>query len=442
MLKLKTWKETLDFMYQRLPMYQRIGAAAYKKDLTNTILLCEACGNPHRLLKCVHIAGTNGKGTTTHIIASGLQSQGYNIGVYTSPHYVDFRERIKINGLYISKKYIISFINTYIDEIETIQPSFFELTVALAFRYFADQKVDFAVIETGLGGRLDSTNVITPLISVITNISYDHQSMLGHTLPLIAAEKAGIIKQNIPVVIGESQEDVQEVFIKKSKEVHAPLIFADQHLSLVQKSDSGSELVYDVYLDNKLWLNNLRSSLIGPFQSKNIITGLYALKELSKMIPSDFNKVIEVFPEIHQQTGYMGRWQILDKNPLVVVDSAHNTGGISIVVDELKKFKEGRLHIIMGFVNDKDISEILNMMPQNAAYYFAKANIPRGLDAVDLKNQAKNAGLKGNSYISVRKAFAAARQKAKKGDTIFIGGSIFVVGEVLKTYIEKQKINS
>lgn len=441
MQKLKTWKETLDFMYQLLPMFQRIGAAAYKKDLTNTILLCEACGNPHLMLKCVHIAGTNGKGTTTHIIASGLQSQGYNVGVYTSPHYVDFRERIKINGLYISKKYIISFINANIDAIEKIQPSFFELTVALAFRYFADMKVDFAVIETGLGGRLDSTNVITPMVSVITNISYDHQSMLGHTLSLIAAEKAGIIKETIPLVIGETQAEVSDVFYKKAEELHADIRYADQHLTLSQKTGSKGELVYDVYSDGNLWLKDLKTDLIGPFQSKNIITGLYALKELSTHIPLDFDKVVNGFTEIHQRTGYMGRWQILEKSPLVIADSAHNTGGISIVVEELKKLKEGRLHIIIGFVNDKDISEILSMMPQHAIYYFAKANIPRGLDAVELKNQAKYSGLKGNSYISVRKAFAAAKKKAKKGDTIFIGGSIFVVGEVLKTYIEKQKIN-
>lgn len=434
MQKLKTWKETLDFMYQRLPMYQRIGAAAYKKDLRNTILLCEACGNPHLQLKCIHIAGTNGKGTTTHIIASGLQSQSFSVGVYTSPHYIDFRERIKINGVYISKKYIRDFINAHLHEIDKIQPSFFELTVALAFRYFADMKVDFAVIETGLGGRLDSTNVITPLISVITNISYDHQSMLGNTLPLIAAEKAGIIKEAIPVVIGESQDEVSDVFYKKAEELHAPIQYADQHLSLNQKAGFKGELVYDVYNDGKLWLKDLKTDLIGPFQSKNIITGLYALKALSTHIPLDFDKVVEGFTEIHKKTGYMGRWQILDKGPLILADSAHNVGGMDLITKELKMIKDGKLHIILGFVNDKDISDILAMMPKNAQYYFAKANIPRGLDAALLQRQSETYGLKGQSYISVRKAFAAARRHAALEDTIFIGGSIFVVGEVLEKY--------
>lgn len=440
MQKLKSWSETLDFMYQQLPMFQRIGAAAYKKDLTNTIKLSEACGNPHLGLKSVHIAGTNGKGTTSHIIASGLQSQGYSVGVYTSPHYIDFRERIKINGIYISKKYIRHFLNAHLQEIEEIQPSFFELTVVLAFKYFVDMKVDIAVIETGLGGRLDSTNIVIPLLSVITNISFDHMAMLGNTLPLIAGEKAGIIKKNIPVVVGESQEEVKDVFINKAKEMNASLTFADKNLSLIERKRENGTISYDIYADGELWQQDLRTDLIGPFQSRNLITGLFSLKMLSNYIKIDFNKVLPNFVNLSKQTAYMGRWQILDLDPMILADSAHNTGGISLVVDELQKMKKGKLHMVIGFVNDKDLAGILEMLPKYANYYFAKANIPRGLDANTLKDMASPYGLSGKSYHSVRKAFSTAKQKAAKDDIIFVGGSIFVVGEVLEKYKRENKL--
>jgi dihydrofolate synthase / folylpolyglutamate synthase len=418
-------------MYAQLPMYQRIGSAAYKKDLFNTIALCEACGNPHLALKTIHIAGTNGKGTTSHIIAAGLQAQGYKVAVYTSPHYKDFRERIKINGVYISQKYIVSFIHQYRTVIEHIQPSFFEMTVALAFSYFRDQEVDYAVIETGLGGRLDSTNIITPILSVITNISFDHQSMLGHTLPLIAAEKAGIIKSKVPVIIGEMQEEVREVFLKKAVEMKAPITWADSHLQLIKVGSKDGFMSYDVKMNQKQWIKSLSSTLQGPFQEKNLVTGLYALHQLSKQVDIEFDKVKAFFPHLAERTGYMGRWQILKYKPLTIADSAHNEGGLRIVIDEIVKYKVNNLHIVMGFVNDKDVSHILQIFPKSAKYYFAKADIPRGLDAHILRDQGLIFGLVGNAYRSVRQAYAAARMSATDEDMIYVGGSIFVVAEVL-----------
>ncbi|MGB4838226.1 MAG: Mur ligase family protein [Saprospiraceae bacterium] len=429
--KLKTWRQALDYMYAKLPMYHRLGMVAYKKDLTNTIRLCNVCHNPQNELKTIHIAGTNGKGTTTHIIAGGLQAQGYKVGVYTSPHYKDFRERIKINGIYISKDYIIEFLNTYLSDIEHIQPSFFEVSVALAFKYFTDMKVDFAVIETGLGGRLDSTNIIRPLISVITNISFDHQAMLGNTLPEIANEKAGIIKHQIPVIIGESQPEVKNVFINKAREMNATLTFSDKVVRLEKTSEGQGFDDYDVFYHGKLMIRNLGIDMTGPFQEKNIITGIHSLIALSSVVNIDFEKVKSFFPQLKSKTGYLGRWQQLGIDPLIIADSAHNIAGISIIINALKNIPYDRLHIIIGFVNDKDISEILELLPSDAMYYFARANIPRGLDAKLLEDMAMEKGLKGKAYSSVRKAYAAARLKAKKNDLIFVGGSIFVVGEIL-----------
>jgi dihydrofolate synthase/folylpolyglutamate synthase len=431
MAKINTWQQALDYIYARLPMYHRLGPSAYKKDLTNTILLCQACGDPHLKLKTIHIAGTNGKGTTTHIIAAGLQSQGYQVGVYTSPHYKDFRERIKINGNYIPKKYVINFINTFQHDIEVIQPSFFEVTVAMTFRYFADMKVDYAVIETGLGGRLDSTNVILPLISIITNISFDHQSMLGYTLPEIAGEKAGIIKNKIPVVIGETQSEIIHIFDEKAASMEANISYADKHVFLQKIKSENTSLEYDVYCDKKLWIKGLVTDLIGPFQEKNIITGLYALKVLAKFIKIDFDAFKTFFPALTTQTRYMGRWQILQKSPLVIADSAHNVAGLQIVTDALKKMDYNKWHFIVGFVNDKDISAILHLLPKDATYYFVKANIPRGLPSDTLRSLAKEHDLDGKAYSTVRQGYAAALKKAHANDLVFVGGSIFVVAEVL-----------
>jgi len=300
--KIKTYQQALKYIYDRLPMYQRLGSAAYKKDLTNTIKLCEYTGNPQNNIKTIHIAGTNGKGTTTHIIAGGLQAQGYkgndlsywtgfSKGAYTSPHYKDFRERIKINGTYIPKRFIIDFLNRYSKELEKIQPSFFEMTVAMAFLYFDEKKVDFAVIETGLGGRLDSTNVIIPLLSVITNISFDHQSMLGNTLAEIAGEKAGIIKTNIPVIIGESQKETDHVFIQKAIEMSAPVYFANDHIQLTQTGFTDQNKIYNIKYNQQIWIENLTTDLSGPFQERNIITGMYALKQLSETVNINIEKL-------------------------------------------------------------------------------------------------------------------------------------------------------
>jgi len=429
--KIKTYQQALKFIYDRLPMYQRLGSAAYKKDLTNTIKLCESTGNPQNRIKTIHIAGTNGKGTTTHIIAGGLQAQGYKVGVYTSPHYKDFRERIKINGFYIPKSYIIDFLNRYSKDLEEIQPSFFEMTVAMAFLYFADEKVDFAVIETGLGGRLDSTNVINPLLAVITNISFDHQSMLGNTLPAIAGEKAGIIKNNIPVIIGERQKELEQIFINKAKEMSAQIHFATDHIQIIETGFSQLKKSYTVVYNKHPWIENLSTDLTGPFQERNIITGMYALKLLSEKININIDKLKDFFPNLKSKTGYIGRWQVLGSDPMIIADSAHNEGGLKIIMNEIQDLKYKKLHMILGFVNDKELSTVLEFFPKNAIYYFAKANIPRGLDAELLKTESEKYGLLGNSYSSVRKAFAAAKIKAHADDLIFIGGSIFVVAEVI-----------
>lgn len=413
-------------------MYQRQGDSAFKKDLTNTLALLELANNPHTKIKTIHIAGTNGKGSTSHLIAAGLQAQGYKVGLYTSPHYKDFRERIKINGDYISIQYIKDFTNTYYQSFYDIKPSFFEMTVALAFTYFADQKVDFAVIETGLGGRLDSTNVITPLLSVITNISYDHQNLLGNTLGEIAGEKAGIIKNNVPVVIGETQNEITPIFTKKTKEMNANIHFADQstRIELIDNS-LDTYTTCNVFIHDVLWIPNLRTEISGPFQIKNLMTSLYSLYLLKDVVGIDIEKIRSFFIHFKSKTKYQGRWQVLGNNPLIIADSAHNEAGIELVISELKKYIDRKWHFVIGFVNDKDIDKIITQFPKNATYYFAKANIPRGLDAESLCQKFTAFGYVGKPYISVKKAFASAKKVAKKEDLIFVGGSIFVVAEII-----------
>ena len=431
MFPIKSYKSALSYIFAKLPMYHRVGQVAYKKDLTNTIQLCEAAGNPQDKIKTIHIAGTNGKGTTTHIIAGGLQSQGYKVGVYTSPHYKDFRERIKINSQYITSKFIVNFLNKHHETIELVDPSFFEVTVAMAFAYFESEKVDFAIIETGLGGRLDSTNIINPLLSVITNISYDHQNLLGDTLQAIAGEKAGIIKEKVPILIGERQSEVEQVFIDKAKTMSAPITFAEDNLKLTLLQSANGTKEYQAKYQDEIWLKSLKTTISGPFQDKNLVTGLCALKMLSKQIEINDAQLMHFFPDLIQKTAYMGRWQVLGQRPLIIADSAHNEGGLKLVINELTTIKKTHLHIVMGFVNDKDLSKVLALFPKDATYYFAKANIPRGLEASALQTTAKEFQLIGKSYTSVNKAFAAAHKKAQPEDLIFVGGSIFVVAEVL-----------
>lgn len=428
-----TYSETLDYLFQQLPMYHRIGAAAFKKDLTNTLALCAHLGNPQHKFMSIHIAGTNGKGTTSHLLAATLQEAGYKVGLYTSPHYKDFRERIKINGAFITEQYVVDFVANNKVAFEEIEPSFFEMTVAMAFDYFAVNQVDIAVIEVGLGGRLDSTNVITPLMSVITNISFDHMAMLGNTLPEIAFEKAGIIKPNIPVVIGETQPESSPVFIKKGTAENAPITFADQQyiveyqkdgFAFVQKVDN-KESLEKYYLDGGLGRIQ--------YQEKNLVTVLQSIEVLAqntafKVNPSHLQAALM---DLQGKVRYMGRWQQLGNQPLIIADSGHNEAGVLAAIAQLKTMTYQHLHLVTGFVNDKDVSNVLALYPKAATYYFAKANIPRGLDATVLQQLAQEKGLNGHAYASVPLAFEAAKQAAAKDDLVLVLGSIFVVAEVL-----------
>lgn len=414
-------------------MFTRIGAAAFKKDLTNTIALCDALANPELKFKSIHIAGTNGKGSTSHMLASILQAQGYKTGLYTSPHLKDFRERIRINGKMISKAEVRSFVKNQQNLIENLKPSFFEVTVAMAFDHFAKNQVDIAVIEVGLGGRLDSTNVITPEISVITNISLDHTNLLGNTIREIAGEKAGIIKHNIPVVIGESQSESKPVFINKAKEVNAPIYFADDEYTIQNAKKKWNVLNFDVFKNNQLQFENLKTDLTGTYQTKNILTVLATCEKLNETssIKINSSSIYDGLKQVKKLTGLQGRWQTLAKNPLIICDTGHNEAGITEVVKNINSTKFDKLHVVFGMVNDKDISKVLALMPKNASYYFCKPNLERGLDAEDLKFQASAYHLKGNSFASVIEAKKAALKQASINDLIFIGGSTFVVAEVI-----------
>ena len=415
------YRKTLDFMFSQLPMYQRVGQSAFKKNLDNIIELCDHLGNPQHKFKSIHIAGTNGKGSTTHLVSYGLQISGYKVGVYTSPHYRDFRERIKINGTYIPKVEVVRFISENEKVLKKIKPSFFEMSVALAFDYFAKQKVDYAVIEVGLGGRLDSTNIITPLLSVITNISFDHMAMLGNDLVSIAKEKAGIIKQRVPVVIGETQNEVSKVFIDKSKECQSPIDWADQNLMW-----EGDKVLFN----SREWIAFDSIPLKGDFQRKNILTALYALKISN--IEINWNEFQAQFHRITNLTNYLGRWQYIGSKPDVLVDSAHNIAGIEEVVRSINNLESyNHFHFVLGFANDKDVDKLLKLFPKDASYYFAKANVPRGLASGTLSKLAASHSLIGKPYTSVRRALAIAKRKAKTNDLIFVGGSIFVVAEVI-----------
>ncbi len=434
-----TYQETLDYLYSQLPMFHRVGASAFKKDLTNTRLLCDVLGNPQTHYPTIHIAGTNGKGSTAHMVAAILQAAGYRTGLYISPHYKDFRERIKVNGEYISKKYVKQFVKNNIPHFESIKPSFFEMTVAMAFDYFKAEKVDIAVIEVGLGGRFDSTNIITPLVSVITNISLDHTDMLGETLPQIAFEKAGIIKSHVPVVIGEVHPETKAVFMEKADLEHSPIYFASENID-IQTIKSDNEFEYstfhvslkNTFLDFKD-LKYLKVNLSGDYQEKNVVTAIETINILNHY--TDF-KITEKqlrngLENIKSLTKILGRWQVIGHNPTILCDSAHNEGGLIYVTEQLKKLTFNTLHIVLGFVKDKDLSKVLRLLPPNATYYFAKANIPRGLDADILRGMSEAHGLKGKAYKTVRQALAAAKKCAKSDDLIYVGGSIFVVAEVL-----------
>jgi dihydrofolate synthase / folylpolyglutamate synthase len=432
----KDYQTTLDYLFAQLPMYHRIGAAAFKKDLTNTVALCEHLGNPQHKFPSIHVAGTNGKGSISHIIAAVLQSAGLKTGLYISPHYKDFRERIKINGQYIPQKNVIDFVANNKNVIERIQPSFFEMTVGMAFDYFASEKVNIAVIEVGLGGRFDSTNVISPLLSVITNISFDHVAMLGDTLPLIAFEKAGIIKPNTPVVIGETHPETLPVFVAKAQECNASLTQADTLLTLTRaNANDWEKSVFQV--EGKHQFRDLKVDTAGPYQEKNVVTALTALLVL-KEIPAF--KRLKTLEEAHIRHGlanlktltrFIGRWQVIGQNPTILCDSAHNEAGIKAAFLAINQKNYPNIHIVTGFVNDKDIAKVLTLFPKSAKYYFAKANIPRGLEAKILKENAAKEGLNGRAYSSVKNALKAAKKQAKPADLVLVIGSIFVVAEVI-----------
>ena len=426
------YAETTNWMFNKFPMYQKIGASAYKPDLGNIKELLDFLGNPQNSFKTVHVAGTNGKGTVSHTLASIFQECGYKTGLYTSPHLLDFRERIRINGQMIPEQNVIDFIGDNKEKFEEMQLSFFEMATGMAFDYFAKEKVDIAIIEVGLGGRLDSTNVINPELSIITNISLDHVNMLGHTLAEIAVEKAGIIKPNTPVVIGETQPETKEVFINKAKECNAPIFFADQIIDCDKiHIESLDYQKFDIWKDNELYIEAVEFPLLGYYQKKNLATVICAVEILKEKFNIDKKNVINGLEFVVKNTNLMGRWQILSRQPLVIADTGHNVGGIKEIVMQLSDMTFRKLHFVLGCVNDKDIDGILHMLPHYADYYFCKADIPRGLDANILADKALEAGLRGNVYESVQQAYNSALNNAHFDDVVFIGGSNFTVAEVI-----------
>jgi len=424
-------------------MFTRDGPSAFKKDLGNTLALCSRLDSPQHKFKTVHVGGTNGKGSTSHMLAAVLQVAGFKTGLYTSPHLKDFRERIRINGTMISEQFVIEFVAKHKADFEEIKPSFFEMTVAMAFDAFAREQVDIAIIEVGLGGRLDSTNVISPLVSVITNIGWDHMNMLGDTLQLIAGEKAGIIKPQTPVIIGEYQPEVSQIFIDKAKSVDARISFASEEWSLEVKGESLEEkgerrkekrlagLAITVK-DSELRTQDLRLDLTGTYQLKNVKTVLSAVAELRRrgFAISDENVAVAL-SQVSKLTGLRGRWDILSHDPAVICDTGHNPEGITEVLQNIQGTTYDQLHFVIGMVNDKDITKILAMLPKDAIYYFCKPDIPRGLGAQNLKQQAGNFGLNGEVYTSVKLAFENAKNAAGKADLVFVGGSTFVVAEII-----------
>lgn len=426
-----TYKETIDFLFARLPMFSRIGAAAYKADLDNTLAICRHLGNPEKELKCVHVAGTNGKGSVSHMLAAILQSAGYRTGLYTSPHLKDFRERIKVNGKMVSEDFVVSFTQNITGLIETVEPSFFEITVGMAFEYFRQQQVDIAVIETGLGGRLDSTNVVMPEISVITNIGMDHMQLLGNTLEKIASEKAGIIKENTPVVIGEVLPETAPVFTEKAVAMHAPFFIASKLRQVNDWKWEHHHLTVEVAETGKTDHARYQLDLPGIYQLKNLLTVLEAVHQLRNIgwqIPE--HAVQAGLLHAKKLTGLHGRWEIIHDSPTVVLDAAHNEDGVKQLLRQVELTDCHQLHIILGFVNDKDIEKVISLMPPRAQYYFTQAGIPRALEAASLSALANTHGLKGKTYPDVNKALADAKATANPKDLILVCGSIFLLGEV------------
>jgi dihydrofolate synthase / folylpolyglutamate synthase len=426
------YQQTLDFLYSQLPMYSRVGASAYKEDLDNTIALCNAIDNPQHKFKSIHIAGTNGKGSTSHILAAILQQNGYKTGLYTSPHIKDFRERIRINGEMIAQDFVVDFVAKTAEITKEISPSFFELTVAMAFDYFATEKVDIAIIETGLGGRLDSTNIITPILSIITNIGYDHMNILGNTLGKIATEKAGIIKQNIPVVIGEYIDETKNIFTEKAALEKAPIHFVQEQYFASNIKYSAQALSVDVTNTTHKITEHFHLDLNGLYQAKNICTVLCATGILMQQGFTLTNKNEKIaLANVKGITGMKGRWDVLQNNPTIIADVAHNKDGIKLILQQLaENYTNCNYHFIMGFVNDKDVETVLALFPKNANYYFTNAHIPRAMPMQELQTKANAQGLHGEIFDDVNDAISTAKSIAKSNDVILICGSFFIISEI------------
>jgi len=428
-----TYDQITEFLFSQLPAYHRIGKAAYKNTLDNTLELDEYFGHPHRKFKTIHIAGTNGKGSVSHMIASVLQEAGWKTGLYTSPHLRDFRERIRVNGRMIPKKEVIAFVKNHKPIIDNIKPSFFEMTVAMAFDYFARQQVDVAVIEVGLGGRLDSTNIINPELSVITNIGHDHMDLLGSSIEAVAGEKAGIIKNNVPVIIGETQAETTQVFISKAAAAQSSITFADRNFScaLFDWNPVTGQRKYTVnnLTDKKLFKGS--TPLGGDYQKKNIPTVCQVCRQLEPEFRTGEELIKRGIRRVMINTGLEGRWQIIGKHPLTICDTGHNKEGLEYVLSQIKRMSFSDLHIVIGFVSDKDISQILPMLPAEAHYYFTRAKVLRALDENILRLKASGYGLKGDSYTGVNQALSAARLNASDSGLVFVGGSTFIVAEVI-----------
>ena len=425
------YQQTIDYLFTRLPMFSRIGINAIKKDITNTVLLCESLDNPHTKFKSVHIAGTNGKGSVSHMLAAIFETAGYKTGLYTSPHLKDFRERIRINGEMIPQQFVVDFVQQMQAEIEELNPSFFEITVAMAFDFFAKENVDIAIVEVGLGGRLDSTNIITPELSVITNISWDHMNILGDTLEKIAYEKAGIIKHNIPAIVGETSPDTRSIFEEVASSKNAPIIFADKiryvsgwKFEKTQLSVEIANLLKDEHSVYSL-------DLMGYYQTKNLVTVLEAVAQLQlKDWKISQEHVEKALRHVKKLTGLHGRWDIIHHHPIIVLDVGHNVDGIKQIVAQVELTDYKDLHIVIGMVKDKDIENVLTLLPKEATYYFTRASIPRAISEIELCRKGNNIGLNGDHYPDVNKALETARHHASKEDLILVCGSVFVVGEV------------
>lgn len=423
------YTETINYLYTKLPMFERQGPSGIKKDLTNTIALCSNLDHPEKKFKSIHIAGTNGKGSVSHMLAAIFQEAGYKTGLYVSPHYKDFRERIRVNGEYISQKYVVDFVESSQSTIQDIKPSFFEITVAMAFKYFADKKVDIAIIETGLGGRLDSTNVITPILSIITNISYDHQNILGNTLPEIAGEKAGIIKENIPVLIGEYQKEVSTVFNQMAKEQNSPIRYASKIGKMMTQATKDRYL----YKSNEGQYLKLDMPYHGPYQEMNIKTVLQAIHWLNELQETNITDQVlnKGLKNLDKYVPLIGRFQIINKKPLTILDGAHNTGGLKLLFDKIKSIGKKKVHCVFGTVKDKEYASVIKILPKEFFYYFVKADLPRALDDVTLTQLASKKKLTGKNYGRVKNGYLQAIKNAKPNDLVLVTGSIFVVGELV-----------